>query len=124
MPPSTHLLPLALLPPLTLGGLIPFFLPRSAILAFGLPARIADCALAHPLMVVCSARSTALGALLGTFYYQGKYAACDAVLLALGYVGLVDGWTCWREGNPRMGVVKALVGVVCAGWGWREVMVR
>ena len=51
-------------------------------------------------MVTGSARITAIGIAIFTFYFQRKFEAVDTVMTIIGYVGLVDGCVWWREGVP------------------------
>lgn len=80
-----HTPPLLVATALTFGGLWPFFNAEAAILEFGLPQRIAISKTAHPLMIVGSARTTALGLALFTFYFQEKFESVDSILLILAY---------------------------------------
>ena len=103
---------------LTFGGLIPFFNAECAILEFGLPKRIAVSKPAQSVMIVSSVRITAIELALCTFYFQEKWEAFDTVLALLGYMGLVDGYVCWREGVPDKAVFRAASEVSIAAWGW------
>ena len=102
----------------TFGGLMPFFNAEYAILEFGLPQRIAISKPAQSIMIVSSARIAAIGLALFTFYWQEKLAAVDTIMAILGYVGLVDGYVCWREGVPNKAVFRALSGALITAWGW------
>ncbi|KAI9699180.1 MAG: hypothetical protein M1820_007259 [Bogoriella megaspora] len=102
----------------TFGGLLPFFNPQYAILEFGLPERIATSQPAQAVMVTQSARITAIGMSIFTFYYQGNFAAVNTMLTILGYVGLVDGYVCWCEGMPNKGVFRLVSGLLIAACGW------
>ncbi|KAL8993767.1 MAG: hypothetical protein Q9169_006099 [Polycauliona sp. 2 TL-2023] len=113
-----HIPPLLVATALTFGGLMPFFNAEHAIQEFGLPKRIAISKPAQSIMIVSSARITAIGIALFTFYFQGKFEAVDTILLILGYVGLVDGYVCWLEGVPGKAVFRTLSGTLIAAWGW------
>lgn len=113
-----HIPPLLVATALTFGGLMPFFNAEYAILEFGLPSRVAISKPAQSIMIVSSARITAIGMALFTFYLQGHLEAVDTILFILGYVGLVDGYVCWREDVPRKAVFRTLSGVAIAAWGW------
>ena len=97
---------------------MPFFNAESAILEFGLPKRIAISKPAQAVMITSSARITAIGMALFTFYFQGTLEAVDTVLAIIGYVGLVDGYVCWREGVPDKSVFRTASGLLIAAWGW------
>lgn len=113
-----HIPPLLVATALTFGGLIPFFNAEYAILEFGLPKRIAISKPAQSIMIVSSARITAIGLALFTFYFQEKFAAVDTMLAILGYVGLVDGYVCWLENVPEKAVFRTVSGALIAAWGW------
>ncbi|EED23822.1 efflux pump antibiotic resistance protein, putative [Talaromyces stipitatus ATCC 10500] len=103
----------------TFGGLIPFFNAEYAIVEFGLPQRIANSKPAQSVMILSSARGTAIGIALFTFYFQGKLVEFDTVLTILGaYVGLVDGYVCLREDVPNKAVFRTASGLAIAAWGW------
>ncbi|PNP46127.1 hypothetical protein TGAMA5MH_02162 [Trichoderma gamsii] len=113
-----HIVPLFVASATTFGGLWPFWAPRDAMLEFGLPARIADSPTAQPVMVVSSARTTALGLLMFIFYQQGKFADVDIVMSVMGaYLGVADGYVCWKEGMPDKAVFRCVSGMVIAGCG-------
>ena len=67
-----HIPPLLVAAALTFGGLIPFFNAEYAILEFGLPSRVAISKPAQSIMIVSSARITAIGLALLTFYFGGQ----------------------------------------------------
>jgi hypothetical protein len=68
-------------------------------------------------MMASSGHATALGLALTMFYAQGKQVDFDTILPLLCYVGLVNGYVCWREGVPGRGVFRAISGVVIGAWG-------
>ena len=68
----------------TFGGPPSFFNPKWCIEKYGLPDSIADSKPAQTMMVVSSARMTAIGLALFTFHFQGDYAAVDTMLVCLG----------------------------------------
>jgi hypothetical protein len=69
-------------------------------------------------MVVSSARTTALGLLMFIFYQQGKFADVDIVMSVMGaYLGVADGYVCWKEGMPDKAVFRCVSGMVIAGCG-------
>lgn len=87
---------------MTFGGMWTYFDPRSAMLEFGLPDRIAATPAAAAVMHINNARTTVIGMSLYTLYFRHQLAACDTILAILGaYAGLVDSYVVWREGNPR-----------------------
>ncbi|ERF77032.1 hypothetical protein EPUS_07938 [Endocarpon pusillum Z07020] len=113
-----HVPPLFVATALTFGGLMPFFNAEYAILEFGLPERIASSKAAQSIMIISSARITAIGLSIFTFCFQEKFAAVDTKLTILGYVGLVDGYVCWLEDVPSTAIVRIISGALIAAWGW------
>ncbi|TVY62850.1 hypothetical protein LSUE1_G009201 [Lachnellula suecica] len=96
---------------MTLGGTMPLFNPVRAITTFGFPQRIAVSKPAHPVMVVGSARVSAIGIALWALYLKGQFEAMDVVFASLGYLALVDG-----EGGWRPAVFRAVsAGLVALG---------
>lgn len=54
----------------------------------------------------------------GVFYLQGNLAPVDTVLAVMGlYVGVMDGYLCWHEGRPRMGMLRSACAFVVAALG-------
>ncbi|KAJ5327715.1 hypothetical protein N7452_008105 [Penicillium brevicompactum] len=113
----THIPPLFVTAALTFGGLIPLFDAEFAIREFGLPNQAAISKPAQSLMMTSAGRGTAIGLALTTLYLQGKLIEFDTVLSVLWFVGIIDGYVCWREGVPGRGVFRATSGVVIAAWG-------
>ncbi|KAJ6499806.1 hypothetical protein DFH09DRAFT_945135, partial [Mycena vulgaris] len=103
----------------TFGGLMPFFNAEHAILEFGLPLRIAASKPAHwqSIMILSSARITAIGLVIFLFYFQGNLAAVDTVMALMAYVGAVDGYVCWMEGVPGKALFRAGSGLLIGAWG-------
>jgi hypothetical protein len=113
-----HIPPLLVATATTFGGLMPFFNAEHAIIGFGLPKHIVISKPAQAVMITSSARITAIGMAIFTFYFQGKLEAVDTILAILGYVGLVDGYVCWSEGMPDKAVFRTASGLAIAAWGW------
>ncbi|KAF3492348.1 uncharacterized protein GIQ15_01865 [Arthroderma uncinatum] len=113
-----HIPPLFVATVTTFGGLIPFWNAGYAIEEFGLPKRIAISKEAQAVMITGSGRTTALGLVLFTFYSQGKFREVDTIMVILAYLGLVDGYVCWREGAPGKALFRAASGMLIAAWGW------
>jgi hypothetical protein len=117
MIPLPHILPLGIATLLTLGGFLPFHNAHSALLEFGFPPSTALSKPAQSVMVVCSARTTAIGASMFAFYFMGDLKAVDVMMMVLGYVGAVDAYVCWREGMRDKAVVRGVAGGFIALWG-------
>lgn len=97
---------------------MPFFNAEYAILEFGLPPRIATSKPAQSIMIVSSARITAIGLALFIFFFRGQLEVVDIILVTLGYVGLVDGYVCWLECVPQKAIFRTFSGLCIAAWGW------
>jgi len=98
---------------------MPFYNAEYAIEELGLPKRIAVSKEAHPIMILSSARLTALGALMFVFYFQDKLPEVDTIMIVMGgYLGAVDGYVCWCEGVPNKAVFRSVSGLLIAAWGW------
>lgn len=96
---------------------MPFFNAEKAIQEFGLPDRIAKSGPAQSVQITSAARGTAMGIALFALYYQRKYTAVDTLLSTLVYVGLVDGFVCWKEDAPSKGLFHAGLRVAFGSWG-------
>lgn len=68
-------------------------------------------------MMTSAGRGTAIGLALTTLYARGKLVEFDTILSVLWYVGIIDGYVCWREGVAGGGVFRAMSGVLIAVWG-------
>lgn len=102
----------------SLGGLWPMLSPRAAMLEFGFPRKIAETPAAAPVMVIGQARNTVLGLLTFLFYYQGKYAEIDNLMVILaGYVGVVDCIQLWKVGEPKRGLFRLVISWVFVASG-------
>ena len=101
------------------GGALPYFNPRQAILAFGLPEQIASSPPAQLYSTVDGSRVITLGVLLWLFYLQGNLAAVDTILICIGSIlGGLTGWINYKDGSMNMAIAHAVAGVFYTGWGW------
>jgi hypothetical protein len=112
-----HIPPLLVATALTFGGLMPFFNAEHAIEDFGLPKRVAISKPAQSIMIASSARGTAIGLALFTFYFQNKLAEVDTIMSILEYVGLADGYVCLLEDVPNKALFRTVSGSLIAAWG-------
>ncbi|KAG7059097.1 hypothetical protein JMJ77_0006465 [Colletotrichum scovillei] len=104
-----HIFPLFVATTTTFGGLLALFNPAGSIRAFGLPDRIASSPTAHATFSLSSARTSVIGLLIYTFYAIGDFRAIDTVLLTSGlYCGIIDGYVCYKEGEPGKGLFRVL----------------
>lgn len=102
----------------TFGGFWSLFNAEGAILAFGLPEPIARSAPAQTTMFIASSRISTIGMIIFALYGQGNLAAVDTVLAVMRfYVGVMDGYLCWREGRPRMGLFRSACAFIVAAVG-------
>lgn len=100
MPSLNHLPGLFVAFTQTFGGPPSFFIPKWCIQAYGLPDNIASSQPAQIMMVVSSARMTAIGLALFVFHFRGDYEAVDVLLLCLGgYVSLLFLFLGWGNGS-------------------------
>ncbi|KAF0325773.1 hypothetical protein GQ607_006905 [Colletotrichum asianum] len=112
-----HLFPLFVAVAHTIGGIVPFFAKDAGIRSFGLPERFAESTIAQACFVFDGARFSVLGMLQLIMYLRGDYVVVDIIMALLVYVGLVDGYVCWREGEMGSAVFRATSGVVIGTWG-------
>lgn len=112
-----HIPPLFIATAFTLGGLLPLYAPRRAMLEYGLPERIAAAPAAHTPFAIYGSRTTILGVALWIFYLRGQLREVDTLLGLLVGAGAVDGYLCWKEGVPGQGVFRFVSGLLVGGWG-------
>ncbi|KAF6835096.1 hypothetical protein CPLU01_04574 [Colletotrichum plurivorum] len=112
-----HVVPIFVSVAHTIGPLFSFVDPARSIRRFGLPERFAQSTIAQSCFVLDGARLSVLGLAQLVFYLRGQYQAVDTVMALLVYIGLVDGYVCWREGAPGAALFRATSGVVIGAWG-------
>jgi hypothetical protein len=113
-----HIPALLLATTITIGGAMPFWAgPEKSLEAFGFPSRISTAKAAHPLIITQSARISALGAAIWVLYLRGHFEAVDIVIASFGYVGIVDSYTCYKEGVPKAALNRGLSTGLIALWG-------
>jgi hypothetical protein len=112
-----HIPPLLLATTTTVGGFMPLWDPEGAIRLFGLPQRIAISKTAHPLMILSSARISAIGIAIWMLYLRKNYEAVDVVLTSIGWIGVIDGYVCWNEGVPGKAVMRSTSSLLAMLWG-------
>ncbi|KAH6879456.1 hypothetical protein B0T10DRAFT_496474 [Thelonectria olida] len=113
-----HIPPLFVATTFTLGGLLPLWKPVRAIREFGLPDRIATCREAQTCFAVYGSRMSMFGIAIYTFYLRGEVSALDTILAILPVAGVVDGYLCWREGVPGVGLFRFVSSLVLGGYGY------
>jgi hypothetical protein len=112
-----HILPLLLATTTAFGGFMPLRDPEGAIRLFGLPRRIVISKTAHPVMILSSARISTIGIAIWMLYFRKPYEAIDIVLTSIGWIGVVDGYVCWKEGVPGKAVMRSTSSFLAALWG-------
>ncbi|KAI1402481.1 hypothetical protein F4819DRAFT_280192 [Hypoxylon fuscum] len=112
-----HIPPLFVACATSFGGLWPLFDPKAALLEFGFPSFIAESPPVYPVMVTQSIRTSTLGLIMLTFYYQKKLAEVDTVMAIMGvYVGVMDGYVL-RNDMPGKALFRFLSGLAIGAWG-------
>lgn len=112
-----HLFPIFVSVAHTFGPLLSFVDPEGSVRGFGLPEKFAQSPIAQACFLLDSARLSVLGMAQLVFYLRGQYQAVDTIMALLVYVGLVDGYVCWREGEPGAAIFRATCGIVIGAWG-------
>ncbi|KAF2875686.1 hypothetical protein BDV95DRAFT_513976, partial [Massariosphaeria phaeospora] len=113
-----HIPPLLLATIWTLGGTMSLLSsPESALLTFGFAPHIASAEAAWPLIQVEGARITTIGLALWGMYLGGHLKALDILLAAVGWMAVVDGVVCGREGEVGSVGMRAGYQGVVAVWG-------
>ncbi|KAK1623379.1 hypothetical protein BDP81DRAFT_439426 [Colletotrichum phormii] len=112
----SHLFPLFVAIAHTIGGIVPFVAKDAGLRSFGLPERFAESTIAQSCFILDGARLSVLGTVQLIMYLRGDYAAVDIIMALLVYVGLVDGYVCWREGELGSAVFRATSGMVIGAW--------
>jgi hypothetical protein len=112
-----HIPPLFLATTFTVGGFMPLWDPEGAIRLYGLPPRIATSKTAHPVMILSSARISAIGMSIWMLYLRKNYEAVDVVLITFGWIGVIDGYVCWKEGVPGKAVMRSTSSLLVMLWG-------
>ncbi|KAK1714126.1 hypothetical protein CaCOL14_011887 [Colletotrichum acutatum] len=114
---SPHLFPLFVAVAHTLGGTVPFFARDAGIRSFGLSERFAESPIAQSCFILDGARLSVLGMVQLIMYLRGDYPGVDIIMALMVYIGLVDGYVCWREGELGSAVFRATSGMVIGAWG-------
>ncbi|CRK26186.1 hypothetical protein BN1708_014399 [Verticillium longisporum] len=82
-----------------LGGARSLANPRTSLIHFGFPARIADRPEMWPVARVGHARTVSLGLIMALFYARGQYDVIDTIMgVMAGSLALVDACVVWNEG--------------------------
>jgi hypothetical protein len=113
-----HIPPLLLASIWTIGGTMSFTHgPEAAILAFGLSPKIASSQAAWPLIKVEGSRVTTIGAAIWCIYLGGHLEAMDTLLACIGWMAVIDGVVCAKDGAPGKAKMRAVYQGVVALWG-------
>lgn len=113
-----HIPPLLLASIWTLGGAMSFTHgPEAALLAYGFSQNIASSKAAWPLIKVEGSRVTTIGLALWGIYLGGHLEAMDILLACIGWMAVVDGVVCVKDGAPGSARMRATYQGVVALWG-------
>lgn len=91
--------------------------PEQAILTYGLMPRIASSQSAWPLIKIEGSRVTTIGLALWGIYLGGHLQAMDTLLACIGWMAVVDGVVCRKDGAPGSARMRAGYQGVVAVWG-------
>lgn len=113
-----HILPLLLATQITIGGMMPFTHgPEASLLKFGFSRKIATSKEAWPVMTVGSARVTTIGIALLGLYAGGHYEAMDILFASTGWLSVIDGIICFKEGASGSMAFRVVLTSMVALWG-------
>ncbi|KAF1833630.1 hypothetical protein BDW02DRAFT_374516 [Decorospora gaudefroyi] len=113
-----HIPPLLLSTAITIGSFTPFTRdPEYALRLFGFADPIAGNRAAWPLVKVMSARVSTIGTALWVMYLGGHVEAMDILFASMGWMALVDGVVCAKDGKPGSTSFRAASTGVVALWG-------
>ncbi|OAL46218.1 hypothetical protein IQ07DRAFT_590969 [Pyrenochaeta sp. DS3sAY3a] len=113
-----HIPPLLLASIWTVGGLMSFTHgPEEAILTYGLSSKIASSQSAWPLIKIEGSRVTTIGLAIWGIYLGGHLEAMDTLLACIGWMAVIDGVVCAKDGAPGAARMRATYQGVVAAWG-------
>lgn len=113
-----HILPLLLATQITFGGMMPFTHgPEASLLKFGFPREIAVSKAAWPVIKIGSARVTAIGLAIWGMYLGGHYEAIDILIASTGWIAIIDGIVCHKEGATGSTTFRVGLTSAVALWG-------
>ncbi|KAH6881650.1 hypothetical protein BKA58DRAFT_6133 [Alternaria rosae] len=113
-----HVPPLLLASIWTVGGLMSFTHgPEQAILAYGLSKSIAASKAAWPLIKIEGSRVSTIGMAIWGIYLGGHLEAMDTLLACIGWMAIIDGVVCAKDGSPESARMRATYQGVVALWG-------
>ncbi|KAF2451372.1 hypothetical protein P171DRAFT_425882 [Karstenula rhodostoma CBS 690.94] len=113
-----HIPPLLLASIWTVGGTMAWTHgPEQAILTYGLSQRIASSEAAWPLIRIEGSRVTTIGLAIWSIYLAGYLEAMDTLLACIGWMAVVDGLVCAKDGSPGSAKMRATYQGVVALWG-------
>lgn len=104
---------------MTFGGLWPFFNASSSLSAFGFPPHISGSSTAWPVVEAYGTRTSLIGILVYTFYFQQKYVEVDTVVALVGfYAGILDAYVVAKQGKPRYALFRMIASFAIGTWGF------
>jgi hypothetical protein len=113
-----HIPPLLLASIWTIGGTMSFTSgPEAAILTYGLSKDVASSKAAWPLIKIEGSRVTTIGLAIWGIYLGGHLEAMDTLLACIGWMAVIDGIVCAKDGAPGSARMRAMYQGVVALWG-------
>ena len=91
--------------------------PEAAILTYGLSQEIASSKAAWPLIRIEGSRVTTIGMAIWGIYLGGHLEAMDTLLACIGWMAIIDGMVCAKDGSPGSARMRATYQSVVALWG-------
>jgi hypothetical protein len=96
-----HIPPLLLASIWTIGGLMSFtHSPDQAILTISLSQDVATSRAAWPLIKIEGSRITTIGLAIWDIYLGGHLEVMDTLLPGIGWMAVIDGVVCAKDGQP------------------------
>ncbi|KAF2705362.1 MFS general substrate transporter [Pleomassaria siparia CBS 279.74] len=90
--------------------------PEEAIIAYGLDKHIASNKAAWPLIKIEGSRITTIGLAIWGIYLGGHLEAMDTLLSCIGWMAIIDGIVCYKDGSPGSARMRATYQSVIAFW--------
>lgn len=113
-----HIPPLLLASIWTIGGTMSFTHgPEAALLTYGFAPHIASAKAAWPLIKIEGSRVTTIGLAIWSIYLGGHLEAMDSLLACIGWMAVIDGIVCAKDGAPGSARLRATYQSVVALWG-------
>jgi hypothetical protein len=113
-----HIPPILLASIWTISGLMSFtHSPEQAILTISLSKDVSTPRAAWPLIKIEGSRITTISLAIWGIYLGGPLEAMDTLLACIGWMAVIDGVVCAKDGQPRSARSRATYQSVVAMWG-------